>query len=114
MAAELALPHRLKRQPFQIPRPIPGSEDRLKQVREEATEKAEQQATSSEQQSAVEEKKNDSEAVDPVQAGIPPSQGLPPQPDKSNQASGDKSQANTPITIGQDFATRRLQTPSIR
>jgi Mg-chelatase subunit ChlD len=36
---------------------------------------------------------------------------LPPQPDKSNQASGDKSQANTPITIGQDFATRRLQTP---
>ncbi|GAB4430062.1 MAG: hypothetical protein Fur0044_27730 [Anaerolineae bacterium] len=36
---------------------------------------------------------------------------MPPQPDKSNQASGDKSQANTPITIGQDFATRRLQTP---
>jgi magnesium chelatase subunit D len=36
---------------------------------------------------------------------------LPPQPDKSNQASGDKSQANTQITIGQDFATRRLQTP---
>jgi Mg-chelatase subunit ChlD len=36
---------------------------------------------------------------------------LPPQPDKSNQASGDKSQANTPITIGEDFATRRLQTP---
>lgn len=36
---------------------------------------------------------------------------MPPQPDKSNQASGDKSQANSPITIGQDFATRRLQTP---
>ncbi len=36
---------------------------------------------------------------------------MPPQPDQSNQASGDKSQANSPITIGDDFATRRLQTP---
>ena len=37
--------------------------------------------------------------------------GTPPQPDQTNQASGDKSQANNPASIGQDFATRRLQTP---
>lgn len=36
---------------------------------------------------------------------------MPPQPDQSDQSSGDKSQANTPITIGQDFAPKRLQTP---
>jgi Mg-chelatase subunit ChlD len=37
--------------------------------------------------------------------------GAPPQADQSDQASGDKSEANTPITLGQDFAPRRLQTP---
>jgi magnesium chelatase subunit D len=36
---------------------------------------------------------------------------MPPQPDQSQQSSGDQSQANTPITIGQNFAPRRLQTP---
>jgi magnesium chelatase subunit D len=38
--------------------------------------------------------------------------GTPPQqPDLSNQASGDKSQATNTASVGQDFATRRLQTP---
>jgi magnesium chelatase subunit D len=36
---------------------------------------------------------------------------MPPQPDLSQQTSGDKSQAHTPVTIGQNFAPRRLQTP---
>jgi Mg-chelatase subunit ChlI len=54
----LALPHRLKRQPFQdTTAQFQALEDRLKQVREEAAEKAEQQATSSEAQNTVEEKK---------------------------------------------------------
>jgi magnesium chelatase subunit D len=37
--------------------------------------------------------------------------GAPPQPQHSEQSSGDKSQANTPVSIGQDFMPRRLQTP---
>jgi Mg-chelatase subunit ChlI len=58
MAAELALPHRLKRQPFQdTTAQFQALEERLKQVREEATEKAEQQASSGENQTTVEEKK---------------------------------------------------------
>jgi Mg-chelatase subunit ChlI len=58
MAAELALPHRLKRQPFQdTAAQFQALEERLKQVREEATEKAEQQASSGEAQQTVEEKK---------------------------------------------------------
>jgi len=36
---------------------------------------------------------------------------MPPQPDQLSQNSGDKSQATSPITIGQDFAPQRLQTP---
>lgn len=36
--------------------------------------------------------------------------GAPPQPQQSDQSSGDKSQANNPVTIGQDFMPRKLQT----
>lgn len=58
VAAELALPHRLKRQPFQdTTAQFQALEERLKQVREEAAEKAEQQASSGEAQNSVEEKK---------------------------------------------------------
>jgi len=42
---------------------------------------------------------------------MPPPQGTPPQPQNSEQASGDQSQANNPISIGDDFMPRRLQTP---
>jgi magnesium chelatase subunit D len=35
---------------------------------------------------------------------------MPSQPDRDNKASGDKSQATTPVDIGQEFAPRRLQT----
>ncbi len=37
--------------------------------------------------------------------------GAPPQPDHSNQATGEKSQAHSPVSVGEDFAPRRLQTP---
>ncbi len=37
--------------------------------------------------------------------------GAPPQPQNSDDSSGDKSQANNPVNIGQDFMPRRLQTP---
>jgi Mg-chelatase subunit ChlI len=58
MAAELALPHRLKRQPFQdTTAQFQALEERLKQAREEAAEKADQQASSSEAQNSIEEKK---------------------------------------------------------
>jgi Mg-chelatase subunit ChlI len=58
VAAELTLPHRLKRQPFQdTAAQFQALEERLKQVREEAAEKAQQQATSSDAQSTAEEKK---------------------------------------------------------
>jgi len=58
MAAELALPHRLKRQPFQdTTAQFQALEERLKQVREEAAEKVEQQATSSEAQNMMTEEK---------------------------------------------------------
>jgi magnesium chelatase subunit D len=36
--------------------------------------------------------------------------GLPPQADRTQQSSGDQSQANNPVTIGQDFDPKRLQT----
>jgi magnesium chelatase subunit D len=36
---------------------------------------------------------------------------MPPQADQSNQSAGDKSQANNPVSIGQDFSAKRLQTP---
>jgi magnesium chelatase subunit D len=36
---------------------------------------------------------------------------MPPQPDQSNQASGDKSQASNLVNVGQQFEARRLQTP---
>jgi magnesium chelatase subunit D len=36
--------------------------------------------------------------------------GAPPQPQQSDQSSGDQSQANNPVTIGQDFMPRKLQT----
>lgn len=36
---------------------------------------------------------------------------VPPTLDRASQSSGDKSPANNPVTVGQDFATRRLQTP---
>ncbi len=36
---------------------------------------------------------------------------MPPQPDQSHQASGDKSQAHNPVAIGQEFSAKRLQTP---
>lgn len=58
IAAELTLPHRLKRQPFQdTTAQFQALADRLKQVREEAAEKVEQQVSSGEAQQAVEEKK---------------------------------------------------------
>jgi Mg-chelatase subunit ChlI len=58
MAAELALPHRLKRQPFQdTTAQFQALEERLKQAREEAAEKADQQASSGEAQNSIEEKK---------------------------------------------------------
>jgi magnesium chelatase subunit D len=41
----------------------------------------------------------------------PPLSGAPPQPQHSEQSSGDQSQANNPVTVGQDFMPRRLQTP---
>lgn len=36
---------------------------------------------------------------------------MPPQADQSNQSSGDKSQAHNPVSIGQEFSAKRLQTP---
>jgi Mg-chelatase subunit ChlI len=58
MAAELALPHRLKRQPFQdTTAQFQALADRLKQVREEAAEKAEAQAGQGEASQSLEEKK---------------------------------------------------------
>ncbi|MEW5956411.1 MAG: VWA domain-containing protein [Chloroflexota bacterium] len=36
---------------------------------------------------------------------------MPPQLDESTQASGDKSEATSPITIGHQFEAKRLQTP---
>jgi len=36
---------------------------------------------------------------------------MPPQPDESTQASGDKSEATSPINVGQAFGAKRLQTP---
>ena len=42
---------------------------------------------------------------------MPPPLGAPPQPDRSNQSTEDKSPANTPIAVGSDFAPKRLQTP---
>ena len=42
---------------------------------------------------------------------MPPPLGTPPQPQHSEQASGDQTQANNPISIGNDFLPRRLQTP---
>jgi Mg-chelatase subunit ChlI len=58
IAAELTLPHRLKRQPFQdTTAQFQALADRLKQVREEAAEKAEQQAGSGEAQHSMQEKK---------------------------------------------------------
>jgi Mg-chelatase subunit ChlI len=57
-AAELALPHRLKRQPFQdTTAQFQALADRLKQVREEAGEKAEQQGRSAEADQSFQEKK---------------------------------------------------------
>ncbi len=58
IAAELALPHRLKRQPFQdTATQFQALADRLKEVREEAAEKAEQQAGQGEANQTSEEKK---------------------------------------------------------
>lgn len=60
VAAELALPHRLKRQPFQdTTAQFQALAERLKQVREEASERAEQQQqmSSGETTSSFEEKK---------------------------------------------------------
>lgn len=36
---------------------------------------------------------------------------MPPQPDESTQTSGDKSEATSPINVGQTFGAKRLQTP---
>lgn len=58
VAAELALPHRLKRQPFQDTRvQFEELAERLQQVRQEATEQAKQQAGSAETMTSSEEKK---------------------------------------------------------
>ncbi len=35
----------------------------------------------------------------------------PPQIDQSDQASGDQSDAHSPVSVGQDFTPKRLQTP---
>ena len=57
-AAELALPHRLKRQPFQDTTvQFQELAERLERVREEAAEQAEQQVTSSEFDPSAQEKK---------------------------------------------------------
>jgi magnesium chelatase subunit D len=42
---------------------------------------------------------------------VPPPLGAPPPLQQSEKSSGDQSQANNPITIGQNFMPRRLQTP---
>jgi Mg-chelatase subunit ChlI len=58
VAAELALPHRLKRQPFQDTRvQFEELAERLEQVREEATEQTEQMAELGEMSASFEEKK---------------------------------------------------------
>jgi magnesium chelatase subunit D len=36
---------------------------------------------------------------------------VPPQPEDSTESSGDKSEANTPVSIGHNFTPKRLQTP---
>lgn len=36
---------------------------------------------------------------------------MPPQFDESSQSTGDKSEANSPVSIGQNFEPKRLQTP---
>ncbi len=113
VAAELALPHRLKRQPFQDTA-IQFQElaERLQQVRDEASDETGQEQTSSpsESMSSFEEKKNDSEAVKQDENQSAPPMAMPSQPDQDSKASGDKSQANTPVNIGQEFTPRRLQT----
>ena len=40
-----------------------------------------------------------------------PPTGTPPQSERTEQASGDQSQSNSQIALGQDFAPKRLQTP---
>ena len=42
---------------------------------------------------------------------MPPPPGTPPPSQDSDNSSGDQSQANSPITIGNDFNPRRLATP---
>ncbi|MCG3211704.1 MAG: hypothetical protein FOGNACKC_05350 [Anaerolineae bacterium] len=42
---------------------------------------------------------------------MPPPTGAPQQPEHSEQSSGDKSAANNPVNVGQDFMPRKLQTP---
>jgi Mg-chelatase subunit ChlI len=58
IAAELALPHRLKRQPFQdTSTQLEELSEKLEQVRQEATEQTQQMVESAEMADSFEEKK---------------------------------------------------------
>jgi magnesium chelatase subunit D len=109
-AAELALPHRLKRQPFQeTEMRLEQLEERLEQVKAELA-MQESSGPIEEGPSPVKKKNVTAESVtpqDPLTSGGTPLKGHDaPAPPLSYIR-----QADTPVPIGPEFRARRLQTP---
>jgi magnesium chelatase subunit D len=109
VAAQLALPHRMKRQPFQD-RELQFQElaERLDQVRSELDE---EQAIMSPQEATGDEAEVKKNELNTKQEPAPAPEGTP-QPQRQDHDEGDKGpQTEMPVDIGDIFRSRRLQTP---
>ena len=107
LAAELALPHRLKKQPFQEAVLDPQHlADRLKQVRAEQAMQPSQQQQAGQPSASV--KKNDltNESADEAAASSPLDTPTP-----QGQQAGQGRSFEKPVSIGASFQPKRLDTP---
>ncbi len=112
IAAELALPHRLKRQPFQESSlELNQLRERLEQARSQAQQR---EGNSNESQSSVTEVKKN-EVNEPAEEGetqeVPPSAVPLNEPVDHTMSQGQERGGQRPVRIGQTFQPRRLDTP---
>jgi magnesium chelatase subunit D len=115
MSAELALPHRMKKQPFQDTALQPDQlEANMRQARAEAEENEEAMEEADGDAATTEKKSEEGDDSEELDSSPESGEGGVAQPDAAPQQSsspGDEKGARKPVDVGEVFEARKLDTP---